>query len=412
MSSSEPTNINPSALIYPPPIQILDDDLHKPTTVTIHVKRERGRDRVFPIPRALVCARSKYFTKAFKGSYLESAKKKIVLAEDKLAYVRLFVNWLYTGQLYMAPAEHETSEDEEMEKAEDKSSKKRKLDDDKENEGPRQKASRAESDLSLNFDHGFISETKSSHQDSDSDDDSDPETDSDAASYSSVSDMEENARRATKRAEDRARQKPLFDDGTYNESERQSNNPVTWPWDELFDLYVFADEFDTRPLRNHVMELIQVKTLQLSPLQYAIPSVESIAGVLSQIPASSKLYRFLVDMYARGLRDRGNGPQDSEALSQLPSDFLAECFIVLRKRDRAFESEPNLRYRRAQMTMRAPHNRNKRTLREMNPCAYHEHPKEESDERLICKMRWDQIQKRFLKGAKQMKKKIPTKRRA
>lgn len=367
MSSPDAANLNPSALIYPPPTQILDDDLHTPTMVAIYVKRETDPDVVFTIPRALICARSKYFNKAFMGSYNEAAKKQIFINQDKLVQVRLFVKWLYTGQLYADPPKDYAEPPKEH------------TEPSKEHTKPSKEHAKPPKDITSNELDDFQKWKRSVKRNMELDEK-----------------IEDSPR---KRQYFRGYEPSFTAINTYKKygkNLRYNDNPVSWSWDELFDLYAFADEFDTRALRNQVVELIQLKALQTVPYHYAPPSTTSTASILSRIPASSKLFRLLVDMYARGVqRDHGRMPVNSTALSKLPPEFVAECFLVLKSREQTHEYSRYAGRAPVYRGLEAPEYEGRGALRDMDPCTYHEHPAQDYDEKLACSMRWTEIQKLF-----------------
>lgn len=55
--------------------------------------------KFFYLHQELLCDRSQYFVKAFKGSFKESEDKTLYLLEDNVGAFELFVRWLYGATL-------------------------------------------------------------------------------------------------------------------------------------------------------------------------------------------------------------------------------------------------------------------------------------------------------------------------
>lgn len=71
--------------------------------VTINVVQDSEK-ATFTIPRALICAKSAYFQKAFQGNLVEAETREIYLEDDGIAThnaFKIFVTWLYTGLIYL-----------------------------------------------------------------------------------------------------------------------------------------------------------------------------------------------------------------------------------------------------------------------------------------------------------------------
>ncbi|KAK5715383.1 hypothetical protein LTR15_010026 [Elasticomyces elasticus] len=73
-------------------------------------------------------------------------------------------------------------------------------------------------------------------------------------------------------------------------------DPVTWNWQSLFELYVFADMFETRRLRTAVMEFIQKKTFLSMTREYLLPDTAACGMVFRNLPETAGLYKWLVDV--------------------------------------------------------------------------------------------------------------------
>ncbi|GIZ44439.1 hypothetical protein CKM354_000763700 [Cercospora kikuchii] len=184
-----------------------------------------------------------------------------------------------------------------------------------------------------------------------------------------------------------------------------AKDPTTWPMQTLFDLYAFADRFDTRLLRRLVIE--QVIFSIASGAGY--PSMQEIAWLYETLPRSSPLIRFicyntatvlnseeLVDFRKQILAELG----DVEVASEFNSDLLAmdeaskdrclEC-----KRLRQLSDDERLR-RKCDVHRLPPY-----TVEWRHPehkwCFWHEHEKDENEweEKLVCAYRAQNYEERI-----------------
>ncbi|KXT06910.1 hypothetical protein AC578_7169 [Pseudocercospora eumusae] len=74
--------------------------LYAPETVRIIVGPNK---RAFTVPRALICAKSDYFNKAFQQHFEEGKQGVIPLVDVKEWVFECFVGWLYTERIFWEP---------------------------------------------------------------------------------------------------------------------------------------------------------------------------------------------------------------------------------------------------------------------------------------------------------------------
>ncbi|KAK5688820.1 hypothetical protein LTS10_000798 [Elasticomyces elasticus] len=162
-------------------------------------------------------------------------------------------------------------------------------------------------------------------------------------------------------------------------------DPVAWQWANLFELYIFADKYDTRRLRTKVIELVQVKSFLVKPTRYLRPNEFDHATVYNSLPDSSGLSKFMVD-----LRVYLTVPprSDAEYDGTLPPRILYRLMSQATQLARCF--------RCANCTTGQPcdcpsHCDIKTTKAPYvdNLCAYHEHETEE--EKKTCIQSWVQL---------------------
>lgn len=131
---------------------------------------------------------------------------------------------------------------------------------------------------------------------------------------------------------------------TSAEQHQQENlpaDPITWSWEALFAVYQFADQYSTRRLRQSVFEAIQTKTLQILPRIYHLPRPDAIAFVANNLPESSPLRRFLIQVFVHANTSRFHtygadlAELSSEELQLLPHDFLADSWKALQRHSAA-----------------------------------------------------------------------------
>lgn len=93
----------------------------------------------------------------------------------------------------------------------------------------------------------------------------------------------------------------------------EAKDPTTWPFKTLFELYVFADRFDTRMLRRLVIERIIFKIASGE----GYPELSEIAFLYESLPRASPLIRFICYDAAENL-------EENDALKGYQKRVLAE----------------------------------------------------------------------------------------
>ncbi|KAI5359752.1 putative BTB/POZ domain-containing protein [Septoria linicola] len=100
-------------------------------------------------------------------------------------------------------------------------------------------------------------------------------------------------------------------------------DPATWSYESLFKLYVFADRYDTRTLRNDMMDVILQKGLQRKPKVYLWPETSSNAIAFDNLPESAALVRFIIDIHVYETESAETEAADTKVLLQLAPHVLA-----------------------------------------------------------------------------------------
>jgi hypothetical protein len=181
-------------------------------------------------------------------------------------------------------------------------------------------------------------------------------------------------------------------------------NPVTWHWQALFEIYVFADRFSSRNFRNAVVEVCQIKLWEITPKSYPSPRNEDIAAVANRLPRTSSLYRLLVDDAVFAERYpifSPNGLMVADC-SAVGAEFLAECFLLLKRQQAALKCESCGHTRDEWITLFGgdvmqqkcyPIDHKPEDLeypfRLYGWCHYHEHINKREKE--LCRLRWNAV---------------------
>lgn len=88
---------------------------------------------------------------------------------------------------------------------------------------------------------------------------------------------------------------PATDDGEQEEPEEKGDSTSTtvhhWYWSYLIELYIFADQYDTKALRRGIIEAMINRTHQ-----GAWPDTEQLIRAFNNIPDSSPVYRLMLDI--------------------------------------------------------------------------------------------------------------------
>lgn len=359
--------LNPANFIYDYPIQIPMADLLNPVTVKVTVwnKTEdpEGTDRgTFEIMRGVICSKSAYFEKIFKGKFKEATEESVTLDDVPPWIFKVFLTWLYTGLVYI--------DDEQG--AQSKPGTKRKCESlGMDGSGPC-KTLRTD-------DRGTTMTQAPSHV-------SPPEPDvtiDQRERYSFGGEI------FTFVEEALIKSSHAYHAETEAPDEKDLSNPITWPWGWLFDMYVFADQYDTQRLRTQVMHLIQIRLDQRRPRMYLYPDHIDTQRCVDRLPSSSPLRRLLVDLWAKNMRMGSHGdPKDVKqvrAMELLPQTFLIECFIALKGEFASMQCEAD------PCVSLDHHHEGKGHLQAVDRGTYHEHGETDQEKNRYFDL-WDILQ--------------------
>ncbi|PPJ60111.1 hypothetical protein CBER1_03142 [Cercospora berteroae] len=277
-----------ASLHFRAPAVIIPKLLESPE-VTIEVV-EAGDKKTFKAPRALICAKSEYFDAAFMNKMKETQTRVLELGEDAdvtRVMMRLFVNWLHTGLVYVDEVADIPGITLREAAIPAPSLKRSATAPDNEPSAKRRNSGRTEYSEHTD-DIGSTSQTK-----------------------------------------DGGREDLLAPAEPTAEPEdtefRDHQDPLTWSYGSLFEVYVFADRYDTSALRNQIMQIIQYKKRDLQDL----PGAGSIRFAVANLPPTSPLRRFLRAWFGTCLRIESFERCDlMNLLSRCPPEFLAECMIT------------------------------------------------------------------------------------
>lgn len=315
--------------------------------VTIEVGAEKEH---FVVHQSFLCAKSPYFDKALSGSFQEATTRFIRLPEFSPILFRIFVAWLYHGSLSYLPTVGRTVEE-----------------DFKSLIIPEGGAEPYVTDqCKMQGDPG--------EEESDSDDSIDDirksppghvvvnNTGNDTAPTSeSVESTEDSVTKTTI---------PLEDD------------PTTWPFHIIIQLYVLADYLQTRELKADSMNAL----IDAGEKQMCVEDLNEIQYVYNKTPAGSPLRKYMVHHAAYWYPFENDGP----TYEILPVEFLAAVMVTNSRRlpekqcqechSEAFASTRVLAF---QNDERDPEEDLPPYQRDL--CLYHEHSDEE--EREACRLR-------------------------
>lgn len=317
--------------------------------VTIEVGAEKEH---FVVHQSFLCAKSPYFVKALTGSFQEAITRFIQLPDISPVLFRIFVSWLYHGDLGYVPRSGRTIE-EDFESL-----------DITELDAQQKEAHQSEPQGSLNNDTESI----------DSDDTSSNKDVTEPTSDIVTANPSENHNSPTKEEIDQ----PLPDSKPTYEGEY----PNGWPCNVLIRLYVLADRFDIRELRaDSIDALIHATTDSKSK----ICDSEVVRYIYLNTPSTSKLRKFVVHCASYDLCF----DEDASEWVTYPVEFLSHVMVTNSRRlpDKQCQKcyEAALEY-----MPKAPQNDERNPKEDLPPyntdfCFYHEHPGEE--EREACRLR-------------------------
>lgn len=280
-------------ILYGRPEQHAVSELYNPTMIKIRVYNaaqdpDGTTKEVFVVPRGLICLRSEYFDKMFKGGFVESKSLRVELDDVEPWVFKCFVGWLYTQRVYYDPDRVEpvepvkpdggdgVPEDEEM------------TEDEAVTEGTAETS--PEDEEYEGEDEGGKTNTEVTRQ---------------APTEKNIqSSVLSNRPVGISAANASGTETEPKSDGEFHETaphEDDHQKPITWAWGVLFDLFIFADKYSSHEFRKIVFGTIQMKVMQQRPRAYQFPSTRTIKKAVENLPASSPLFRLLVDMVAVGI---------------------------------------------------------------------------------------------------------------
>ena len=195
----------------------------------------------FTLPRQLICSKSSYFKSLFEGGFQETYSGRTQLCDMRPWVFRVFVGWLYYQSIYCDGKRVEPTRFDRTRKI-DRSRLDVPENDEGSNGGEEGKANIAIYNSKFpSLGCGNPSESNLHHARSMT---STPPAVTHASIHHSL-------RRTESEREDEqsslARDECVFQD------------PVTWPYSWLFELYVFADKYPSREFRVGLLEIIQTK---------------------------------------------------------------------------------------------------------------------------------------------------------
>ena len=324
------------------------------------------------VPRALICQRSEYFDKLFRGEMIEARTGRATLKDVNPYVFRIFLGWLYSQTVYydenrVEPAVLEANPEDRKARTTDDSQ---------------------------------ITEEGSERPSSAVPDDIEMQEDGDQAKV--LGKPEEAAKMFSIV---RANVKPPFapsfkatityettipSTSTKAPDENDPSDPVTWRYGELFQIYIFADEYESRGFLMAIFEVIQMKLLQKTPRAYLLPHRREVTFAVERLAYSAPLRRLLVDVYATELSiDCGppDGQDQVKRFKDMPGDFMIECLVKAKRMHNAHRCKKCGTEGTGKPCDAKNHTSDDRfTAKDRYPCLYHDHDSDK--EQALCSMRW------------------------
>lgn len=168
------------------------------------------------------------------------------------------------------------------------------------------------------------------------------------------------------------------------------SQPISWEWTKLFELYLFADAYSSRPFRQAVLEIIQLKYSLEDPTWFPRPQSEELGYVFRNTPQSSMLRRLISDVIASKIVDLDLfSPEESDYkkkvkdLEQMPPELMLQASLSLGKTVAAQRCCADSSRRGFCVADRAAeHQQEQRPALDRDWCFYHEH--ETDEEKATC----------------------------
>ncbi|CAK1362526.1 unnamed protein product [Cercospora beticola] len=323
-------------------------ELYNPTMVTIVVsqaavvgKDENAPSEEFVVPRGLIRSHSKYFESAFRKQWSESRSKTLQIDDVSPMIFRIFVAWLFYQEIFY----------------------------DEERIEPDNTAPCTSGQQSNSTAQGLFAEGRAtSHQ----------KTSANTITSSSDTDA------GTDGNDEQVEKEPL--PVRCHIDPYDPYDAMTWPWIDLFELYVFSEKYDTRGLRIKVFDLIQLRMARNAMLYESrwLPDPDDITYLIDNMPQNSKLLQLLSRYYqaqsARAVERR------FPKLCRMPSSFLAQCYLQSMRFMQAKHC-PTCQARQRHTHDRAHTWEDTVPAQAIGPCVCHEHG-DDLEEAAECQERW------------------------
>ena len=112
------------------------------------------------------------------------------------------------------------------------------------------------------------------------------------------------------------------------------NDPVTWPYSGLFELYIFAREYEVELFRFDIQDTIHAKLIE----EQCLPKPAELADVVKKLSDQDTLFYLLAHWFTWTNRDCSveNIPEAMKRFSVLPSSFI---FLSLLLRDARYAAD-------------------------------------------------------------------------
>jgi hypothetical protein len=243
----------------------------------------------FAVEKNLLCSHSDYFRKAFGSRFLEGEVGSIQLSDVSDITFKILLQWLH-GQVIRSAINTVWP---------------------------------AETTISSAF--------KINDDDDDDDDDASvdddfdpPPTPSDIDGFTSESEEDFNVGMNPESTGDEALSRELSPSKSDVEAAQTVYQQINF---HLLDLYIFADKYDTRQLRNDIMTTI----CNFHTEHNTYPGPRLIRRAYSDLPASSNMCRYLTKTTAL-YWDPSKEPDQRDSYADLPSEFLFEVMFINARR--------------------------------------------------------------------------------
>ena len=126
----------------------------------------------------------------------------------------------------------------------------------------------------------------------------------------------------------------LEDDRIMEKDGVSCDDPVTWPYSRLFELYIFAQEYEVELFRFDIQDIIHIKLIE----EHSLPKTAELADVVKKLSDQDTLRYLLAHWFAwtnRNCRVE-HIPEAIQEFSVLPSSFI---FLSLLLRDARYVAD-------------------------------------------------------------------------